>query len=242
MVARLKRTILLLSILLPSAFVSATNTSGVHGPVINPDDSSAMYRISIVPGEDGAKNALAHRLHYQKAIDESFRWRIMGQIRERNGNTEWDYVRAELLWFFRPEKADDNWNSGLRFDIRTRRGSRPEQFAINWTNQWDLDEKWRLRGILIGAWQFGGTATTGTLAETRASLSYKLASGSRVGVEMFNSWGKVTDIGSWDEQEHQMGPVISGKLGEFNYQLGYLAGISESADDHDFRLWVSKKF
>lgn len=59
---------------------------------------------------------------------------------------------------------------------------------------------------------------------------------------MFNSWGKVTDIGSWNEQEHQLGPALSGKMGEFKYQLGYLAGISNSADDHDFRFWVSKQF
>ncbi|MDT0596029.1 hypothetical protein [Glaciecola petra] len=240
--SNLNRTIMLLSSLLLTAQVFATNTSGVHGPVINPEDSSAMYRISVVPAENGEKNALAHRFHYQEAIDESFRWRVVGQIIERNGNTDWDNVRAELLWFFRPATENDNWNSGIRFDIRTRRGNRPEQFAINWTNEWKLSEKWRFRGLIIGAWQFGGTATTGTIAETRASLSYKLDSGSRVSVEMFNSWGKVTDIGSWNEQNHQLGSVMSGKLGKFTYQFGYLAGISNSADDHDFRFWVSKQF
>lgn len=78
MISKFKKTLVLLSIVLPSTFVFATNTSGVHGPVINPEDSSAMYRISIVPGEDGGKNALAHRFHYQRAIDESFSWRVMG--------------------------------------------------------------------------------------------------------------------------------------------------------------------
>lgn len=31
----------------------ASNTSGVHGPVVNPDDRSAQYRLGFAPGEDG---------------------------------------------------------------------------------------------------------------------------------------------------------------------------------------------
>lgn len=98
------------------------------------------------------------------------------------------------------------------------------------------------RGLIIPAWDIGDEATGGTKLETRASVSYKLDSGQKVGVEMFNNYGKISDLGSWDDQEHQIGTVISGKAGGIKYQIGYLAGISKSADDHDIRLWFSKSF
>jgi len=219
----------------------AANTSGVFSPVVDPEDRSAMARWSFVPGEDGAKDSSALRIHYQHAINERFRWRAISQFRDVNNEFEYDYLRAELLWYLTPNSTSD-WDSGLRFDIRTRKGDRPETFAVNWTNQWQLSSKWRLRGIVSAGWDFGGQAVGGTNIETRASITYKSGAGPRVGVEMFNDYGRISDLGSWNEQEHQLGPVISGSLGGIKYQLGYLSGISSSADDHTFRLWLSRAF
>jgi hypothetical protein len=50
----------------------ASNTSGVHGPVVNPDDRSAQYRLGFAPGEDGGQDAWAHRFHYQHAFNQDF--------------------------------------------------------------------------------------------------------------------------------------------------------------------------
>lgn len=95
---------LTLAMLIGSAqYANATNTSGVHGPVINPEDSSAMYRISFVPGEDGANDKWANRFYYQRAYNKKFRWRVITQFRERNNDFELDYVRAELLYYFKPK-------------------------------------------------------------------------------------------------------------------------------------------
>lgn len=237
----LKHFISLAVISVVSATVQAANTSGVHGPVIDPDDKSFMFRSSFVPGDDGEQDASAIRLHYQQAISEEYRWRVISQFRGRDSDYEYDYVRAELLWYLTPGRGGD-YDTAVRFDLRTRKGDRPETFAIQWTNQWKFKQRWQARGILVGYWDFGGTAVGGTQMETRASLLYKLDSGQKVGIEMFSDYGHVTEMGSWDSQEHQLGPVISGNWGETKYQLGYLAGVSSSADDHDFRFWLSRKF
>ena len=221
--------------------VSASNTSGVHGPVVNPDDRSGQYRIGFSPGEDGGEDAWAHRFHYQQAFNEDFRWRVITQFRDRGDDLEYDYLRAELLYHFK-HKEQGIWDSGIRFDIRTRKGSRPELFSVHWTNQWQLTPEWRLRCIVIGGWNFGGTAVGGMNLDTRASLTYKMDNGHRVGVEMFNQYGKASDMGSFNDQEHQIGPVLSGKIADYSYQLGYLAGVSNGADDHTYRLWFGKSF
>lgn len=219
----------------------ATNTSGVFGPVVNPNDSSGQYRIGFRPGENGDDDAHNHRFHYQRAISDTLRWRVITQLRSRDGDFEYDYLRGELLWYLTPDKTS-NWDSGIRFDIRSRKGSRAEQFSINWTNQWALSPKWRLRGVASGHWKFGGNAEGGTELETRASLTYKLDSGMRAGIEMFNNYGKVSDMGSFNDQEHVIGPSFSGKVDGISIKLGYLAGITSAADDHSIRLWIGRSF
>lgn len=104
-----------------------------------------MYRISFVPGEDGANDKWAHQFHYQRAYNKKFRWRVITQFRERNNDFELDYVRAELLYYFKP-KGDGIWDSGVRFDIRERKDSRPTKVGINWINQWTLSPRWQLEG------------------------------------------------------------------------------------------------
>lgn len=200
-----------------------------------------MLRTAFAPGEGGEDDAFALRLHYQQALNDALRWRLITQFRGTGDDYEYDYVRAELLWYLTP-KSESNWDTALRFDIRARKGDRPEKFAINWVNQWMLTPRWQLRGLVIPGWDFGGDAKSGTKLETRASLLYAMDSGSKLGVEMFNNFGLVSETGSWEEQDHQLGPVLSGKLAGFKYQLGYLAGISKSADDHNLRFWLSKSF
>lgn len=238
------RSLLLSSVLLLSCFspfTLASNTSGVFGPVIDRQDTSAQFRIGYSPGEDGADDAFAYRFHYQRAISESFRWRVIAQARDKGDDLEYDYLRSELLWYLTPNSSGI-YDTAVRFDIRTRKGSRPEQFSVNWSNQWAFKNGWRFRGILIGDWQFGGTAEGGMKFNSRASLTYKLAGGERVGIEMFNEYGFIDDIGSFNSQEHVIGPVVSGKLGTLSYQAGYLAGLTSETNDHTFRLWFGRKF
>ena len=127
--------VLLLSLFCASSNLAlASNTSGVHGPNVNPNDRSAQLRIALSPGdEDRQEDAWAYRFHYQHAFSDRLRGRVITQFRDR-GDFQYDYLRAEMLYNFK--KAEDGiWSSGVRFDIRTRRGSRPEEYAVHWTNQ-----------------------------------------------------------------------------------------------------------
>ena len=88
-----------------------------------------------------------------------------------------------MLYNFKKKTDHDNWSNAVRFDIRQRRSDNPEMFAVNWTNQWDLSNGIRIRGILIGPWEFGSDSTSsGTKIETRGSVTKKLESGLTAGI------------------------------------------------------------
>jgi hypothetical protein len=226
-----------------SAYSVASNTSGVHGPDVKSDDRSMQLRLASSPGdENGQQDNWAYRLHYQHAFNDEFRGRMILQYRDR-GSFQYEYMRAELLYNFKKTADDGQWSSGVRFDIRQRRSDSPEMVAINWTNQWDLSNGIRVRGILIGAWEFGSDrASSGTEIETRGSVTKKLEGGLTVGVEMFNDYGRVGDFGSFNNQSHQIGPMLGGSLGGLKYEVRYLSGVSNGSRDHNFGLRFNKVF
>lgn len=232
-----------LFVLAASLGALASNTSGVHGPGVKEGEKSAQLRIALSPSdEDGQVDNWAYRLHYQHAFNDTLRGRIMLQYRDR-GELQYEYIRAELLYNFKKRENDDIWSSGIRFDIRQRRSDNPEEFAINWTNQWDLANGFRVRGILIGSWQFSsGRADSGTSIETRFGVSKKIDNGLTLGVEMFNDFGRVGQFGSFNDQGHQIGPMIGGTVAGFKYEFRYLVGISEGTRDHNLGLRFDKSF
>lgn len=65
----------------------------------------------------------------------------------------------------------------------------------------------------------------------------------RVGFEMFNDFNDHSEVGSWSEQEHQIGPILKTKIGnDTKLLLSWLIGASDSADDHDFRVHLTRAF
>jgi hypothetical protein len=239
----LPTALLVIAMLAFSSIGLAANTSGVHGPNVNPDDTSAQIRFALTPGdEDGQVDQWGYRFHAQHALNDRVRVRAIVQYRDR-GEFVYEYLRAELLYNFKKQADDGIWSSGVRFDVRQRRSDNPEEFAINWTNQWSLSNGIRIRGILIGAWQFGSdNADSGTAIETRSSISKKLDNGLRVGLEMFNDFGELGEFGAFNEQSHQIGPMLGGTFGGFKYEVRYLAGVSNGSRDHNFGLRFDKSF
>jgi hypothetical protein len=220
----------------------AGNTSGVHGPNVDPDDRSMQVRAALAPADNAAQqDQWAYRYHYQHSFNDKFRARIVAQYRDR-GDFEYDFLRAEFLYNFK-KAIDSNWSSGIRFDVRTRRGSRAEEIALHWTNQWNLDNGYRLRAIVLGNLQVGGSRSSNDLGiATRAGLSKKLDNGIRVGAEMFNSYGRLGNFGSFNEQSHQFGPTVAGSIGGFKYQLRWLKGLSNGSRDDNFEIRFDKAF
>jgi hypothetical protein len=221
----------------------ASNTSGVHGPGVKGDDRSMQLRLALSPSdEDGQVDNWAYRLHYQHSFNDRVRGRVVVQYRDR-GTFEYEYVRAEMLYNFKKKETDGTWSSGIRFDVRQRRSDNPEEFAMHWTNQWDFKNGIRVRGIVVGSWEFGGdNASSGTEIQTRSSVSKKLDNGLTVGVEMFNDLGRVGSFGSFNSQGHQIGPMVGGTIGGIKYEVRYLAGVSNGSRDHNFGFRINKSF
>ncbi|MEL6567667.1 MAG: hypothetical protein AAFQ22_04555 [Pseudomonadota bacterium] len=214
---------------------SAQSTGGVFGPVVDESDRAWDFRVSYDP--DSENTAL--RLHYQRAISSDVRWRVVGQVRStEDADFDPDSLTAQLFWQVTPDLQA--YQSGFRFDGRYRFDDRPGQFTVHWIHQWKQVDHWTLRFITGATLEIGDDARDGLAIQTRASAMRSLASGPKLGVELFSQYGSTSDWLGFEEQRHEAGPVAVWSLGEgWGLYTGALLGVSEATPDATFRVRVT---
>ena len=234
------------SLIIPMAGVcamgiaKAQNTGGIFPPNVTEGAAAAEYRLGYRPGEDGAPDRWANRLHYQRAMGDNLMWRVVGQVAGPDGDQDFDYVQAELFWEF--SENTDRWRTGLRFDATYRDGNRPEELRVNWTNELALSDRWRARFILLNKVQFGDRAADGIAFETRSNLFYRTDQGISLGVESFNLHVSTEDFDFFGARQ-QVGPFAVIPIGQdWSVLTSVLIGANDASPDTDLRFWVTRNF
>lgn len=216
--------------------VFAQQTGGVFPPVVNDGHRSYQYRSAYNAGTDG----FAQRLHYQQALDGDFMWRVLGQTRKTDDSDfDFDFLQAELFWELSGD--DPNYRRGVRFDVRVRDDDRPHQIGFNWIHQFHFYETWTARTILLTTLQFGENSVNGVGLQTRASIAKRLPNKHTLGLEWFSAYGTTSDFESLSDQSHAVGPMYSFPVaGGWSVFAGALFGVTSSAPDTEFRLWLTR--
>lgn len=57
-----------------------------------------------------------------------------------------------------------------------------------------------------------------------------------LGIELYSEFGPIPEFSDWDEQEHQLDPVIYGQVGPFRYDIGYLFGLTHASPDGEVKV------
>jgi len=115
--------------------------------------------------------------------------------------------------------------------------------SLNWTGDVLLGGPWRARGVLLTAIQLGSERADGLFLQTRASLSYVLDSGTQLQLQSFNIYGSTAGFGDFSDQNHALGPAITGRIGrKWTYEASLLLGVTNATADTDFRLFISRSF
>ncbi len=225
----------------------AQSTSGVSGSDVHAGEDLFDYRFSYSPENDGKDEGFTHRVHYQHGFSESWRARVLLTFGKRGADPlKPRSAGIEILHQFKESEDTGGWDSAIRFDgdIPLRDGA-PGRARIAWHNQFAIDEHVQLRGVILVGREFGDRAKDGVTLETREEMTYKLASdaflpGVRIGAQMFNKYGATAHFGSFDEQKHQLGPVLKGEIGDHvKYEFSTLFGLSHAASDADLRFFLS---
>lgn len=220
----------------------AQSTSNVSGSDVNAGEDLFEYRFAYSPENDGKDEGFVHRLHYQHGFSDAWRGRILLTLGKRGADPlKAQIASVEILHQFKESEDTGGWDSAIRIDgnIPLEDG-RPGRARIGWHNSYEFENHVELRGVLLLGHEFGDRAKDGMSIETREELSYKLPSGVRIGAQIFDIYGTTDHFGSFNEQKHQLGPIIKGRLGKHaRYEFSTLFGVSHAASDADIRFVFS---
>lgn len=232
-------------LLSPSANAQSL-TGNVGSAAINQGERAVESRI----GFDNQGNA-AFRSQFQYAFTDWYQLRIIGAF-SRPDDGDWNYSATTLEnWFQWREEAEDGsgFNGGARIAYTFSDDNGPDEVALRLTLTDKFADGWEWRANLIGEIETGNGSADGVFLQTRVQVSRSLSSsafgssGLRLGIELFSEYGNSEDIPSFDEQAHQLGPVLKAEWDNGVYiQTGARFGLTDASDDSSFRLSLGREF
>lgn len=228
-----------------AAPAGAQSVSGVSGSDVKAGEDVFEYRFAFAPDNDGREEAFTHRFHYQHGFSGKWRGRALLLMGNRGGDAvKTQAVGFEVLHQFLESEATGGWDSAIRADVTISTvDGRSDRARIGWHNSIQLSERMELRAILLLGKDFGDNPRDGVSIETREEATYKLNERLRVGIQAFNNFNTTAHVGSFDEQRHQVGPILKGRIGDrVRYEASALFGISDDPTDLDARFFVSYAF
>ena len=238
MFARILLTIALA--VFPAGLAAAQTTGGIPGPGITEGERAVQLRGAWAPGEGGQRDRWAARLHYQQALGDDLRWRVVLQGTDfETGDFETTFLQGELQW----EIDDDpGWGKALRFDARlSEDDDAADALGLVSINQFALGPKTFARADVFTNLQVGSRRTGGVGAEFRGQLGYRAGARTTLVLESFNTVGRGKSFGKFGSTPQRAGPGVSYGLGNGASVFGsVLFGLNDSAADTDLRLWLTK--
>jgi hypothetical protein len=228
-----------------AAAAAAQGLGKVSGSDVEAGENTLEYRFAFSPDNDGRPEAFAHRFHFQHGFNDALRGRVILFAGNKGGEPfKTTGVGVEALYQFIESEKSGSWDSAIRVEgaIATIDG-RPDRIRVGWHNAVELSRSWELRTVFLMGKELGDNHSDGLTLETREELTAKLGSNLRLGVQAFNNFNTTAHIGSFDEQRHQVGPVMQAKLTDhLKLETSVLIGISDDPTDLDARVFLTYGF
>jgi hypothetical protein len=154
-----------------------------------------------------------------------------------------DHIRPRV-------RVPENWHWPVGVSLSMEIGyQQPSYSEDTWT--------WEVRPIIdkqLGRWYFsvnpavekalkGANAGQGWAFAPSAKISFDVTKVIALGAEYYSTLGPFGDFGSWDQQQHQIFPVLDLNLSpnlEFNFGVGF--GLTKSSDGLIVKLILGYQF
>ncbi len=219
--------------------------NGIGGSAITKGLLNVQLQTSYSLDEDSASqdNRFRSRIAADYGFTDDVSFTLAWQGNDPgNDNFELDAWFAETRLEL-TNAAESGFYSGLRFRYTLKDGDKkPDDMHVRYIvgkpiGKWDI----RLNQILY--YEVGPMSRNGIGFDTRLQSTYLYHPNHRLGLEYLSNFGAGSSLTGFDEQNHEFGPVLNGRItDDIAYETGYRYGLSDAAADHSFKIYLSRNF
>jgi len=230
----------------PFAAHAQSLTGNVGSAGITNGEQSIETRFGV--NDDGDAGG---RFHYDNAFADWYKLRLIGSY-SRDDGEDIDFSGLTIEnWFQWSEEQDDEtgFNGGLRFSYTYSDQGEPDEVEMRLTATDKFAGGWEWRANLIAEREIGSERGEGVALQARAQVSRALNISAfstdswRLGAEVFSELGTTNDVPAFDEQAHQVGPVLKASWSSGLYiQSSVRFGVTEGSDDAMAKFFIGRDF
>ncbi|MGQ0527559.1 MAG: FTR1 family iron permease [Alphaproteobacteria bacterium] len=225
---------------LPVSQAHATST--VDAPYVDKGDFTLEEQTNWLndDDDDDIDGTWAETLNMGYSPTDNIKLEIEGEFGETGAgdDTEFNAVTFSGTWEF--FEAGRYWlESGLKFEYGRNTSGDADGVAVKLLLAKEAGKFSHLANFVFGQ-ETGEDSSDDTSGAFAWSTSYAVNDMFQPGFEYYLNHDDVSDGGSFDDQGHQLGPVVYGGIGEhIGYEAGYLFGLSDSAADGEAKLIIN---
>lgn len=238
-----KLILLLVFVALPQMALGGT-TSSVSSPTVTKGKTKVETRIGYSEDDKGSSSdeRLRTQIYVDHGFTDVFAARITADQDKRKGDN-YEHDSVDLMARFHILNKDEyGFDFGSRVQYTIKDGDKkPDSVKLGLYEMVPYGD-YQFRFNQRVSHEVGEDSHGGLEAELRMQGTKKIGD-YRLGLEGFHDFGKLNKLSGYSNQEHEIGPVLKGKLPyNFSFETGYRAGISKAAPNHNFKFFISRSF
>lgn len=221
---------------------AAHATKKVYSPYVEQGEFEIEWRGGYTTDDDNASKDGAEK--YKAAVGYGFTDKWFSEFyaeMEKSGVNGSDYEFTALEWEnrFQLTEPGAHWlDAGLytAYEVSLEDGG-ADKAEVKLLLAKEVGKFQNLANIILEK-ELGHNSSEGTEFGIAWSTRYRHSPYFEPGVEVHSNFGPINESEPFDDQKHQIGPVVYGELpAGFKYDIGYLFGVSEAAPDGEAK-WI----
>jgi len=217
----------------------------VYSPIVEEGEIELEYLLDYAIDSNPAKNTSArHQFEFELGVTDRWQTAIYGDFRKRPGQ---GFTYQGLKWenIYQLFEQGERWlDAGLYFEYIAPQSSLNKPDAVEFKL---LLEKTFGKIVhtanLVFKKEVGANAANNTLAGYTWRSKWRETRAWEPAVEIYGSLGELGNTKPLAQQSHQIGSVFMGKLRNgFNYEVGYLFGLTSASDQGTIKLVIGYEF
>ncbi|MEZ5690227.1 MAG: hypothetical protein R3D71_00995 [Rickettsiales bacterium] len=168
---------------------------------------------------------------------------LVGEL-EKSGGRGYEYEATEIENIFQLTEVGEYWaDFGLKVDYEFKHPSGDaDKTYVALLAAKNFDQFTTMLNLGVER-EIGSNGNKNPEGDIKWMAKYNYHRLFEPGVEYYGEIGEFTNMGSYSEQKHRLGPVFYGTISSgLKYEIGTLFGISKSAEDYAVKINLEYEF